>query len=164
MSEQLMGVIIGGALAVIGGLLGHVYAARALARQKRREVEAASCEELILLFSRMRSEHDLDVMLYPQQQQDPRPFIQQEYEAGELNNQIMRLTIRMTDRKLRRAIGAFMSIRGPLENSPECSELLDLLIEYCGYVMRAERRRPTLEPIHRAVALQIAERKKLIGR
>lgn len=164
MSEQLVGVIIGGALAVIGGLLGHVYAARALARQKRHEAEAVSCEELILVFSRMRSDHHLDAMMDPQQRQDRRPFIEQEYEAGQLHDQIMRLTIRMTDRKLRRAIEAFMSIRGPLENSPEYSKLLDLLIERCGYVMRAERRRPSLEPVHQAVAQQIEERKKLIGR
>ncbi|WP_326642904.1 hypothetical protein OG884_18750 [Streptosporangium sp. NBC_01755] len=154
MSAELIGVIIGGVLATIGGLLGQMYAARAQARLRRREAAVAACEELIVVFSRMRSAHNLDTMMNPHERQDRRSFMVREQEEGELNDEISRLAVRVTDRGLRRAIMQFVGTRGRLEGLPNYSELLELLVERCGCVVRADLRRSTMGPLRRAIAQQ----------
>ncbi|TYB71260.1 hypothetical protein FXF51_02155 [Nonomuraea sp. PA05] len=147
----LLSTALGGLLAIVGGILGTIYAARHQARLRRQEAEAAASEELIMIFNRLRSAYNLQSALTPDQRRDRRSVIEMEQEEGTINDEISRLAIRLSDKELRQTIAQFVRWRGSLEEGGDYAVLLQLLIERCGYVVRGEKRPLSMKPVQDAI-------------
>ncbi|MEV8638111.1 hypothetical protein AB0395_41310 [Streptosporangium sp. NPDC051023] len=146
----LLPVIVGGALSLIGGVVGQVYVARAQVRHQRHLAEMTACEELYVVLGKLRAEQIEESLLTPDQRRDTRPFQQQEMEDSEVNDSLERPCARIRDQELRAAVRQYARHRGPLSDPDQHIKLLELLQERCGGVMRGDKQLVDLSEVHRA--------------
>ncbi|MER7213200.1 hypothetical protein ABT340_39570 [Streptosporangium sp. NPDC000239] len=150
MWNLLLPVIVGGALSLVGGVVGQVYAARSQVRYQQRLAEVTACEELYAVLGKLRTEQIEESLYPPARRRDPRPFEQQEMEDSEVNDSLERPCARIRDRELRAAIRQYATHRGPLTDPDQHIKLLELLQERCGGVMRGDKRLVDLSEVHQA--------------
>lgn len=154
MSNPLLLVFVGGLLAIVGGLFGQMYVARAQLRHQRQVAEVSACEELFVILGRLRAEKIYDSYLSSSERRDTRPLREQEAEEGRIDDSITLLCVRVQDRELRAAIGRFVECRERLYGLDQYVELVELLRKRCGGVMRGDRRLVDLSKLHQALDLQ----------